>query len=199
MIAYIYITPRIDTEKGLGDIAVLAGLGAEKVATVRKLGEELDKFTASAQHLYKTSSAGIEIKNAVDENARLAQQTTALRERLITLKQALSNDLRSTLSDIYSTTHKQRYMNMIVFFCVLSFSIVMVSIIVNRSIIKPINNILANVSDSAEKVTSASGQVSESSQQMAEGASEELSCQARNMNNMVNVLVNIVQGGQSGV
>ena len=54
-------------------------------------------------------------------------------------------------------------------------AIVLVALLVTRSITKPINRIIAGLSEGAEQVASASGQVSSSSQSMAEGASEQAS------------------------
>ena len=51
--------------------------------------------------------------------------------------------------------------------------IIGMALLVTRSITKPINRIIAGLSDCAEQVGSASGQVSSASQQLAEGSSEQ--------------------------
>ena len=52
-------------------------------------------------------------------------------------------------------------------------AIIAVALLVTRSITKPINRLIAGLSDSAEQVASASGEVSSSSQSLAEGTSEQ--------------------------
>jgi len=52
---------------------------------------------------------------------------------------------------------------------------VVMAFLITRSIVKPINRVIAGLTSGAEQVAAASGQVSQSSQQMAEGASEQAS------------------------
>ena len=52
-------------------------------------------------------------------------------------------------------------------------SIVTLAIFITRSITKPINRIIADLTEGAEQVSSASGQVSSASQSLAEGATEQ--------------------------
>jgi methyl-accepting chemotaxis protein len=52
-------------------------------------------------------------------------------------------------------------------------AIIAIGLLVTRSITKPINRLIAGLSDSAEQVASASGEVSSSSQSLAEGTSEQ--------------------------
>lgn len=52
-------------------------------------------------------------------------------------------------------------------------AIIAVALLITRSITKPINRIISGLAESAEQVTSASGQVSAAGQSLAEGASEQ--------------------------
>jgi methyl-accepting chemotaxis protein len=52
-------------------------------------------------------------------------------------------------------------------------AIIAIGLLVTRSITKPINRLIAGLSDSAEQVASAAGEVSSSSQSLAEGTSEQ--------------------------
>ena len=52
-------------------------------------------------------------------------------------------------------------------------AIVVLALFITRSITKPINRIIAGLTEGAEQVTSAAGQVSSSSQSLAEGATEQ--------------------------
>ena len=52
---------------------------------------------------------------------------------------------------------------------------ILIAVLIARSITKPINRVIAGLTQGAEQVSSASGQVASSSQQMAEGSSESAS------------------------
>ena len=96
------------------------------------------------------------------------------------LKQArdtAETGITSTTSDagMASSTLTSSSVIMMIGLGVALFVGVLLAFLITRSIIGPINRVIAGLSSGAEQVTSASGQVASSSQQMAQGASEQAS------------------------
>ncbi len=164
----------------LDDMVGLTGLGEEKTEEIRKIIAGIEEVTATAEAVYGPMSSGSNDKILVKKASLLAREILRLQERLNSFQEDLSQHLQATLSDVNSAVHRQRSLNLIVFICVLVCSVALISIIVNRSIVKPVNNIIAGVMNGAAGVTNASGEVAESSQQMAEGTNE----QATNLEQM---------------
>ncbi|MHC4583086.1 MAG: methyl-accepting chemotaxis protein [Planctomycetota bacterium] len=81
-------------------------------------------------------------------------------------------ELETAMSTIVSSTGTLR--NTVLFIGIVAFILgTFLAWFITRSITKPINNIIAGLTDGAEQVSSASGQVSAASQSLAEGSTEQ--------------------------
>ncbi len=179
-------------KNALQAIAGLEGLEDNMKDKVKRISRKLNAFTKSAQSAYmKMSTVSEEIdtveesnspeefstakeNNRTEESAEsLARKTNDLREQLTSLAQTFSDNLIRELSAIGDATRHQRYMNMVLFFIVVMFSMGLTWIIVSRSITKPINRIIQGIRKGASRVAATSSQVAAASQSLAEGSSEQ--------------------------
>ncbi len=161
-------------------IAGLEGLKEDMKYQVEGIVGRLNDFTKSAQVAYGKMStfseevAPVEETNSADElAASLALKTNELREQLTSLAKTFSDDLIGELSAIGDATRHQRYMNMVLFFIVVMFSMVLTWVIVSRSITQPINRIIQGIRKGAHRVAATSSQVAAASQSLSEGSTEQ--------------------------
>jgi len=100
-------------------------------------------FSTKAQALYS------KMINDIDfiDNSKTAQEMTArnsrLQTKITTLTTQFSNHLKRDLVDIADTTRGQRYWNMVIFFIVVSISLILVTVIIIRSITRPLQKAVA--------------------------------------------------------
>ncbi len=138
-------------QNALRTIIALEGFLPRKKTEIREKLKRLSDFNASAQPVYAKMSALDALEDEDDgkegnlgEKAfELAQQTESLRDQLSSLIRALADDLKSELNSISSDTRQQRYLNVIIFALVVSFTTILVSFMITRSVIFPINKAIA--------------------------------------------------------
>ncbi len=176
-----------ETKASLLAIIALEGLKKDEKKSLRNTLSQLNNFTPAAQALYKKMSSEDEeneedeekMEKAQEELAKtasnLAKQKDQLIENLAAFTKLFSSDLKAELADVNKTTKHQRNLNVLLFFVVISFTLVLVSLIISRSISKPINRAIMKLQEASSHVTSASTQVSTATQSMAEGANKQAS------------------------
>jgi signal transduction histidine kinase/ActR/RegA family two-component response regulator len=127
---------------------------------VEELLKELTDFTAEANSLYTRMLSEIDNgalsesetdDEALSEKAReMKNRTEKLQEKLISLTDNLSNNLRRELENVSRDTRNQQYLNMIVFLLVVTLSFILVSIIISRSVTHPLQKAAALADAMAE-------------------------------------------------
>ncbi len=166
----------------LQNITALGGLKDAKKNEVEAILEQLNEFTTSADRVYVAMSKASETEgkkelstgeSLEDKSARLAIKKDGLRDRLATLARTFSDDLTGELSSVSAATQRQQIWNMVLFFCVVFFAAILISIIISRFITKPMNQIIEGMNDGADKVAATSSQVSSASHSLAQGSSEQ--------------------------
>jgi len=141
-----------EAQTALQAIIELEGLNPQKKTQVKETLKDLNNFTASAHTVYTTMSSdldafedeGSEGGETLEEKASaLAQQTENLRDRQTSFTAMLAEDLKAELNAISNDTRQQRYLNMLTFFIVVGVTTVLVSIMITRSVIFPINKAMS--------------------------------------------------------
>jgi len=125
-------------------------------ATVRESLNKFVEFIEQSQKLYEIESERVKLLN--DAGRQIIEAANAL---LGQVDQSISGRKRSAAAFISAIV-----ITGIICFWVLSFILV-------RSITRPINAVIAGLTESSEQVASGSRQISSASQQLAEGASEQ--------------------------
>jgi len=139
--------------QALNDILKLKGLNDKKHDDVQFLHNHLVTFTDTANHLYKSMSEAFrDDMRSSDENmppdelsflmsdkaVRLAQESNSIRDALDQLNVYFQNQLKKELTSIIDITHNQRFLNLILCIVIIFVSLSLISIIVNRSIVRPL-------------------------------------------------------------
>jgi methyl-accepting chemotaxis protein WspA len=142
-----------EARTALQTIIELQGFPSQKKAQIQETLNHLNDFAASAHSVYVEMSNSLgafedeKINNG--EGQTLEEKASALntaslniRDKLVFFSQTLADDLRAELKAISGNTRNQRYVNMIIFWLVVSVTTILVSIIITRSVISPINRAL---------------------------------------------------------
>ncbi len=125
-------------------------------ATVRESLNKFMEFIGQSQNLYEKESERVQFLN--NAGKRIIEAANALVSQV---NESITGQKRSAVTFISAIL-----LAGLIFFWVLSFILV-------RSITKPINSVIAGLSESSEQVASGSIQIASASQQLAEGASEQ--------------------------
>jgi methyl-accepting chemotaxis protein len=134
----------------LGSIVGLTGLETDKKKEVGQVIEELNKFFSSAGSVYKLMSNGNNSSEVSGDATKLANQTKKIQESLSSFDKVFSDNLKSELNSIGESTKRQRFINLYVFVSVVFFAFIVISLIINRSIIKPLRDTILMIKDIAE-------------------------------------------------
>ncbi len=149
-------------------VAVGAGFAgwAERVKGDSRLEEAAAKF---AGHLGNYQTAGEKyyqgMQNQVAADAEMAASAKGIVETINLLKTTLANDRQSLCTKVNTVMISMSICGIV--------AGILLALLITRSIVKPINRIIAGLSEGAEQVASASKQVSAASQSLAEGATEQ--------------------------
>ena len=139
--------------QAIKDILMLDGLSEDKKKEAQFLHNHLVTFTATANRFYKTMSEAFREEMKVnaenmppdelsilmsDKAVRLAQEAEAIRTSINQLNEYFQNQLKQELTSIIDITHHQRFLNLILCIVIILVSLTLISIIVNRSIVRPL-------------------------------------------------------------
>ncbi|MBF0451020.1 MAG: PAS domain-containing sensor histidine kinase [Candidatus Magnetomorum sp.] len=139
--------------EALKNILTLQLLGDEKKKEIQFLYNHLEIFTKSGNSIYKSMSEAFrddmdttneslppdELSLFMSDRAiRLAHEADAIRDSLSEINDYFQNSLKEEFSSIIDITHNQRYLNLILCVVVVIISLTLITIIVNRSIIRPL-------------------------------------------------------------
>jgi len=147
----------LQTQKALSAIVALAEADSPCRSQAEKILTLLKEFTAKAETVYRDLSVNLNGNSSAetarpDDNAaagttaELAVQTEAIRAELQMLSEVFTNSFQSELRGLAASIHHQHMLNIVIFVTVVIGSLVLVSLIIDRSITRPLRNtvILAN-------------------------------------------------------
>ncbi len=139
-------------QEALLTISNLQGLEPERVTEVLEDVKLLKQFTKEAQQTYAaigilSKKNTLEMKFGFEKPSEsslknLAEQTDRLRSSFTYFAEMFALELKTELSAIRLVTRQQRYLNMIVFFIVVISTLSLVSIIIGRTISRPLRKTL---------------------------------------------------------
>jgi len=139
--------------QALKDILLLAGISDDKKKEIQFLHNHLLTFTGKANQFYKTMSEAFRDDMKVntenippdelsilmsDRAVRLAQEADSIRKKLNQLNDFFQKQLKNEFTSIIDITHNQRFLNLILCIVIIFVSLSLISIIVNRSIVRPL-------------------------------------------------------------
>jgi len=123
-------------------ISQIKSLDQKTITDVNECLKKLKEFTKDAQDFYRAEdlSGGITDleSSSISKITAIADRTKQLREELLYFSEEFADKLKTELSAISKNTKQQRYLNMVVFFLVVSAALFLVSIIINRTISRPL-------------------------------------------------------------
>lgn len=135
----------LEVTQTLNAIAALTGLPQEKREEVMNFLGQFETFTGTAQTIYAAMSQSTDGQDALEAIAglklqadELANQTESMRHALETFKTGFTETLTTQSAEIQSESKQNRYVNMVVFVVVVSLAIGIVSVLMRRSVTRPI-------------------------------------------------------------
>ena len=133
-------------EMSIRRVAGLPGVPARKLEEAINLLNLSSAYTKSAQQFYPLLMENMigEIDNNImpehinRQALLLSRQNNELKKRLALFADSFSNELNAELASIRSISIRHRYSNLIVFLVVLSVAVLFTSLIITRSVIRPL-------------------------------------------------------------
>ncbi|MGD9161549.1 MAG: HAMP domain-containing methyl-accepting chemotaxis protein [Desulfobacteraceae bacterium] len=134
----------------LSMITALEGISTDRKEEIKKILKQYKSFHTSAQDIYLRMANGDSNDNITQTALKLGKETPLIEDDLTNLKSTMAQDLKKALHNISDSTRRLRYINLFVFFGVLLFATLVISIITRRFISKPINDTVLMIKDMAE-------------------------------------------------
>jgi len=89
-----------------------------------------------------------------NEILRIGQQTSEFRVRLTAFSRQFSDDLKAELTDLSRIIRRYRYVNLMMFFGIAGFVGIAVWFVISRSVTRPLNRIIENLSGYSAEIVS---------------------------------------------
>ncbi len=136
----------------LQTIVELKDLDGQLIEKVRTTIERLAVYSASAKTVYSfaTGEGGEEVESLDEKMSSLAKETELLRGKLEGFSQSFSDGLKKELHDIGEVTQQRQYANMVIFISVVSIALIFISLIISRSVKRPLSHTVHMIKDIAE-------------------------------------------------
>ncbi len=148
-----------DVKENLQRMVKLTQYDSLKNKEIKDMFNQYTEYTEFAKPVYTEfmnaaeDATGIDIdqNSEIAENIKfLGDQTDSLETKMISMTSTLSDDLKAELTDIRRGTMHQRNMNLVAFIIVVIGAFFFVSLIVSRSISKPLKDTVNMLRDIAE-------------------------------------------------
>lgn len=127
----------------------------DDVERVKQIIDTIKSYTDKAQVIYtslsEAANTGEEADSATTNKAlELAVEMNGITAALESNSNMFSDKLKENLASTGSAIKTQQYANMVLFFAVVIGSVLLISIIINRSVITPLGNTVAMLKDIAQ-------------------------------------------------
>ncbi len=138
--------------QNINEIKNIPDLPENLIATTDNLHTDLTSFTETAQTIYRAFCAGNPEKddNLNKKMQKLGNETQSLKIRFKTLSVSFSKELKAELNKLRDISKKQRYMNIILFLIVVTLGLIAITLVIKKSISKPLQNTVLMLKDIAE-------------------------------------------------
>jgi len=138
-----------DAHDFLTNVVAIKGISKGKKERIEKTIQKLNEFNRMAIHVYSDLSEYLDAMQAANEGQDdkrdlrekaflLAEQTKVITRELTSYAREFSDELKGELAEIRENTRRQRYINLVVFFIVVIVALGLISIIISRSISRPL-------------------------------------------------------------
>ncbi len=131
-------------------IQALDGISAEDVSGIKDVSEMVATFTSQATAVYTAMGSQGMTPELGRKAAALAKNIENIRTQLTSHTQAFADGLKSELAGIGKATQRQGYLNMVIFTIVVVAALAVVSLIITRSVSRPLKNTVIMLKDIAE-------------------------------------------------
>ncbi|MBU4316918.1 MAG: hypothetical protein KKF30_06550 [Proteobacteria bacterium] len=157
----------------LNRILGLENLKRDRVNEIQSIHQTLSSFSSISDGIYKKMASGDMSPEVVEQAGALSKIKDELFTSLSAMVDGLSEDAKGEIGDIISFYSKQQLFNLVLFFIVLSVSVIIVWLVTKRSIVNPVNTAINALKKVAPEIDLTSSLVSSASQSLAEGSSEQ--------------------------
>ncbi|MCP4352989.1 MAG: hypothetical protein GY795_46660 [Desulfobacterales bacterium] len=162
-----------EADKALETIVGLSGLKSGQKKKIEQIRQKLAEFTVSARVVYIAMGLGSEDEETYDKILQLSEINKDIRKKLAFYTEMFSDNLKTELSEISSVSNYYRYLNMMIFFCVVICTGLGMWFMITRSIINPLNHVIRGLNNSSEHVAVASVQILRASHSVTRGSSQQ--------------------------
>ncbi len=157
----------------LRQIAEKRSLAGMPVEPLHRAVEGVNQIVSSARPTFDlVTEKGPGDAAAQEQIARMAQLTTDARSALTAILTRATDDLHEELAGMQRDRDRQTRADLILFGIVIGVAVTMITLIVRRSIVRPVLHLAASVNTEAESISDAARQFDAASRSLAEGAAE---------------------------
>ena len=157
----------------LQKIMALKDLDKNRRNELQEINQSLASFTRASKDIYKKMAEGDMSANIIQKATAQSKIKDALLKSIQDMAENLSQDSKDKITSIVDYYSSQQTFNLILFFIVLSVSVVIVWLVTKRSIVAPVTNVINQLKTVAPEIDASSTQIAESSHALAEGSSEQ--------------------------
>jgi methyl-accepting chemotaxis protein len=168
------VTKQLDTA-----VSLLRGIAERQAAigsvdtTLERARTTVGEFTKQIAPMFDlVSSKGMSDESVQKNIAAFTQMITTARQALNAASTEEANALKESLGSIEAATRRQRHVNLLLFAGVIVLGIGAVTLIVRRSIVRPVLGLSGDVAREAEGINGAATQFGHAAQSLADGASQ---------------------------
>ena len=159
----------------LSAAAALPGLDAARAHSLQSVASDLAVLVRDARTAYgpMLKAGGNLTAEMGASSRRLAEQTASMKQAIGVASEQLATDLHNELEQAVRASTTQRWISLIGFSVALMLAGAVVTFTIRRAIVKPIRLAVAELTETAGRVNSASMKVSISAQSLSHGATEQ--------------------------
>ncbi len=164
------------TAEAVADIQSLAESAQDDVSREKSVIAAIDQIVVLQLQVFQETSGARDAQAKEKLKAKstaLAEMVASVRSTLEVLCKERVKHLKDECRDVVLETRRQRSIDLYTSGAVVLVSVILVILVIQRSILKPIAAVVADIGRNSEKVDSASNVMRASSQHLADGASQQ--------------------------
>jgi methyl-accepting chemotaxis protein/methyl-accepting chemotaxis protein-1 (serine sensor receptor) len=154
-------------------IAAIKGISPERSKDAETLASTLEQLLSDSQGVYKSALSGAMTPETQEQMRGLASRTSDAKAALAKFKAQSAGDLHQQLSTLEDQSASQGTTGLVLFLVTMLVAGAIVHLTIQRSITRPVANVVSGLADGAAQILAAASQIATSSQSLALGASEQ--------------------------
>jgi methyl-accepting chemotaxis protein len=160
-------------QENLNSLVNLPGVSDSTRQTIGQQLSEHEKYTQKGESVYNLLGNGSSDSALFADAKALSEQQELLKNSISEVSTMVRDDLLVNINGVVSDSTQHDRINLILFFCVVSASVLIVFFLIRLSILAPLYRLLAGLDDSSKEVSVISSQLSSTSNQLSDGASRQ--------------------------